>query len=106
MRTLDQLKKPEQIRAMNTLQQSLPMFDNLFVEQVDPKTMFPTNYTQFFDTLVSLPHGDSWLWNQSNAKVNVQLSNHSVLMQKMNTRRKKNGPKAPFYKLWLYTVKT
>merc|ERR1712137_732437 len=65
---------------------------------------FQTNFRSFFDKIVRLPHGTSWLWNQSNAKVQVELEEYSVQMQKMNTRRKKNGPKAPFYKLWLYTL--
>jgi hypothetical protein len=106
MLTVDQLQKPEQIRAIETLQKSLPAFESLYTEQIDTDTMFPTNYSCFFNNLVRLPHGETWLWNQSNAKVNVELSDYVVLMQKMNTRRRKNGPKAPFYKLWLYSIKS
>lgn len=77
----------------------------MFVDHLSSETMFPTNYKIFFRTLTNLPHGDSWLWNQSNAKVNVNLPECDVLMQKMNTRRRKNGPKAPFYKIWLFSLK-
>lgn len=105
MRTIEDLKKPEQIRALEMLKSCLPEFDASFVKQLDTNTMFPTNYFTFFSELVHLPHGEYWLWNQSNAKVTVKLDDYVVLMQKMNTRRRKNGPKAPFYKLWLYSLK-
>lgn len=105
MRTIEDLQKPEQIRALEMLKECLPRFDSLQMKQLDTNDMFSTNYIAFFSKLVRLPHGEHWLWNQSNAKVNVKFNNYVVLMQKMNTRRRKNGPKAPFYKLWLYSIK-
>ena len=106
MITTDKLQKPEQIRAMEMLEKCLPEIKSLFIKKLDTNDMFKTNYVTFFSSLVNLPHGDSWLWNQSNAKVNIELDDFVVLMQKMNTRRRKNGPKAPFYKLWLYSIKS
>jgi len=106
MLTIDQLQKPEQIKAMQVLKKNLPNFTSLNIGILDTDVLFTTNFTCFCESIVKLPHGESWLWNQSNAKVNISLSDYNVVMQKMNTRRRKNGPKAPFYKLWLYTIKS
>jgi hypothetical protein len=96
--------KPEQLRALEVLQESMHQWDKLYFP-VLPDKMFPTGFKAFFNpSQTSLPHGESWVWNQSNAKMQIEWDDCSVLMQKMNTRRKKNAPKAPFYKIWLFTV--
>merc|ERR1712083_633936 len=71
--------------------------------------MFYTDYvacTNVFPlTKENLPVGDSWVWNQSNAKVSVALDSQRVVsIQKMNPRKKRGAASTPSYKLWIYII--
>lgn len=99
---------PEQQNAFNVLVKHLARFSTLEKLFNKPKEMFTTGYvasTNFPLSKENLPIGDSWVWNQSNAKVVVPLdTRRTVAIQKMNPRKKRNGPSAPSYKLWIYVI--
>lgn len=99
---------PEQQNAFNVLVKHLVRFSSIERLCYRPKEMFPTGYvacTNFPLTKENLPVDDSWVWNQSNAKVTVPLdASRTVAIQKMNPRKRRNGPSAPSYKLWIYVI--
>jgi len=73
-----------------------------------PNFQFSTGFTGFTRKnliLRTLPHGETWVWNQSNGKIRVNLENErTVVYQKMSARSKPGEGKAPFCKLWVYKI--
>ena len=64
-----------------------------------------TSYFPFLKTnLPRVPR--NWVWNQSNAKVLVELNDKSVVTFRKVSPKKKNSvqEKAPSYKVWLFQV--
>ena len=95
---------PEQQKALAVLNENLGRVDELFIsEALVPSRFCETGFVAFSNRSMSkLPHGQAWIWNQSNGKVTVQLGNGNlVTLQKLNTRKKKNCPKPPSYKVWV-----
>lgn len=95
---------PEQQKALNMLLSNLPKTSELFLQSDTPCTTFCTTGFMAFSSkpLPKLPHEETWIWNQSNGKVMVQTERGNfVTLQKLNTRKKKNCPKPPSYKVWI-----
>jgi len=94
---------PEQQKALTVLLNNLPKMSELFLQSDQPATKFCiTGFMAFSNkTLPKLPHDESWIWNQSNGKVTVKAGDNYVTLQKLNTRKKKNCPKPPSYKVWM-----
>lgn len=99
---------PEQQRALGVLNSNLPKWRSQLFEGQMELSQLTTNFMCFSPTPIkNLPHDNTWVWNQSNAKIHVQLNEHTfVSFQKMNTRKKKNAPKPPSHKLWMYAIHT
>jgi len=97
---------PEQQRALGVLNTNLPKWRAQLYEGQMELSQLTTNFMCFSSTPIkNLPHDSTWVWNQSNAKIHVQLNEQTfVSFQKMNTRKKKNAPKPPSHKLWMYTI--
>merc|ERR1711976_412388 len=101
---------PEQQRAIQVLLLNLPHWKEYYQPEVGSEfaqiPMFSSNFMAFStEPFRKLPHDDTWIWNQSNAKVTTELDQyHECTLQKMNTRKRKNCPKAPSYKIWLYAL--
>ena len=101
---------PEQQRAIQVLLLNLPHWKEYYQPEVGSEfaqiPMFASNFMAFStEPFRKLPHDDTWIWNQSNAKVTTELDQyHECTLQKMNTRKRKNCPKAPSYKIWLYAL--
>merc|ERR1712217_779647 len=95
-----------QQRALQVLSSALPYWKELYQQDLTGNKMFPNNFMAFStQPFTKLPHDDSWIWNQSNAKITTALDQqHEVTLQKMNTRKRKNCPRAPSYKIWLFSV--
>lgn len=96
---------PEQQRAIQVLLLNLPNWKEFYQPELGT-SMFPTNFMAFStEPFHKLPHDDTWIWNQSNAKVTTELDQfHECTLQKMNTRKRKNCPKAPSFKIWLFAL--
>lgn len=96
---------PEQQRAIQVLLLNLPNWKEFYQPELGA-SMFPTNFMAFStEAFHKLPHDDTWIWNQSNAKVTTELDQfHECTLQKMNTRKRKNCPKAPSFKIWLFAL--
>eukprot|EP00012_Vannella_robusta_P002775 CAMPEP_0206185818 /NCGR_PEP_ID=MMETSP0166-20121206/2035_1 /ASSEMBLY_ACC=CAM_ASM_000260 /TAXON_ID=95228 /ORGANISM="Vannella robusta, Strain DIVA3 518/3/11/1/6" /LENGTH=211 /DNA_ID=CAMNT_0053601087 /DNA_START=35 /DNA_END=670 /DNA_ORIENTATION=+ len=96
---------PEQQRAIQVLLLNLPNWKEFYQPEL-ANNMFPTNFMAFStEPFHKLPHDETWIWNQSNAKVTTELDQyHECTLQKMNTRKRKNCPKAPSFKIWLFAL--
>merc|ERR1719262_669932 len=96
---------PEQQRAIQVLLLNLPHWKEYYQPEVGSEfaqiPMFASNFMAFStEPFRKLPHDDTWIWNQSNAKVTTELDQyHECTLQKMNTRNKKNQP-SHLYFLW------
>ena len=103
--TMSQKITPEQQRAVQVLLFNLPNWKEYYQPELS-SSMFPTNFMAFStEPFHKLPHDDTWIWNQSNAKVTTELDQyHECTLQKMNTRKRKNCPKAPSFKIWLFAL--
>lgn len=95
---------PEQQKAVATLLSNLPRLSELYLNGQQPNEFCKTGFVAFSgQPFPKLPHDDTWIWNQSNGKVTVQLEGGNfVTLQKLNTRKKKNCPKPPSYKVWMF----
>lgn len=95
---------PEQQKALSVLMSNLPKMTDLFLSNEKPCFRFcHTGFMAFSSKpLPKLPHEETWIWNQSNGKVTVKTEcGNYVTLQKLNTRKKKNCPKPPSYKVWM-----
>lgn len=99
---------PEQQRAYNVLTDNIDNWKNLQYAKLYAKNMFHTSFVTFsYEPFVkeNLPQDPLWIWNQSNAKTTIRLDEtRSVTIQKMNPRRRRNCPKPPSFKLWLFVI--
>lgn len=103
-----QVFTPEQVLAMNVLREIYPhSINQFFVDQIT-ESCFRTNFKAFVPNHITkdmLPKGESWNWNQSNARVNYNLGHDTtVTMYKLNPRRSIEGGSQPSYKLWVYLI--
>uniref|UniRef100_A0A6U1UBA8 Uncharacterized protein n=1 Tax=Vannella robusta TaxID=1487602 RepID=A0A6U1UBA8_9EUKA len=99
---------PEQQRALSVLNSNLPKWSTLLRDNSFAHKVLTTNFVCFStESIKDLPKKNCWVWNQSNAKIRVQLNaNTMVTFQKMNTRKKKNAPKPPAHKLWMFLIES
>jgi hypothetical protein len=100
---------PEQERAVKQLYQNIPRWRELLQNQPLSAIMGTGFFSFSASPFPKLPHDNSWIWNQSNGKVSVELESgenqiYHVTLQKMNARKRRGCPKAPSYKAWLYTL--
>ena len=93
---------PEQRRALQEFEDRLSSTDEH--SQPLPNSLIPSNFFAFQnEPFGDLPHGDTWIWNQTTRKVKVPLSDGQVvILQKLNARKRRGCDKAPSYKLWSF----
>lgn len=100
----------EQFQAMAQLCHVLPQWSNLVEPALTFQFVTTTGSFIFSESPFSrIPHGDFWTWNQSNKKILVEFEtdeckHFSVILRKMNTRKRKGSPRAPSFKLWTYEI--
>lgn len=100
---------PEQSRAMDVLEEALPLIKELAVaEQPNLDELCITNAKFFFPgkiTTASIPRGNGWVWNQSRAKITMNdlTENIELCFYKLNTRKIKTS-EVPHYKIWVFTL--
>ena len=98
---------PEQQRALSVLHSKLPIWRTMQRDTDFSRNILTTNYVCFSTTPFKDLPTKNWVWNQSNGKITVQLTNDTlVTYQKMNTRKRKNFPKPPMHKLWVFTIES
>lgn len=97
---------PEQQRALSVLHSNLKKWKELQRDKEFDRKVLTTNYVCFSTVAFKdLPRKNTWVWNQSNAKIKVQLTENCIVtFQKMNTRKRKDAPKPPSHKLWVFTI--
>ena len=98
---------PEQQRAYNVLTDNIDNWRNLQYPK-QARNMFESNFVAFsFDpfTKDNLPKDPLWIWNQSNSRTTIRLDDtRMVTIQKMNPRKRRDCPKPPSYKIWLFNI--
>ena len=54
-----------------------------------------------------LPREKNWCWNQSNAKITIEMDAYTlVTLRKISPRSRNNNSTPPSYKMWLYQVES
>ena len=100
----------EQSNAIQVFISQRPYLDQLF--QQKDEIVFETGfvaarYAEY--RLSQLPSGKHWAWNQSNARVVVQVDDHTQLILKKvspRVRLANSGHPVPSLKLWISWIKS
>src|SRR3990167_1047565 len=76
---------------------------------VNPEgALLPTNFVAASRKPINkadLPKEKTWTWNQSNSKATIQCTvDTTIILRKLNTRKRAGSNKSPSFKVWLYEV--
>ena len=103
----------EQRRALNAFlphRNELRSLEKSLVENPEVGSWLPTNFIASSRSKFEkqLPHGDTWIWTQSNPRVNIRIDTETeITFRKLNPRRKGlHNQKPPPLKVWLYEIKS
>jgi len=97
---------PEQKKALEMLHSKMGVWSSHFVEKLPMDRMLQQGFCAFSNRCFdNLPHGDTWTWNKSGGKAQVQLDGTTMVsLYKMNARRKSTSFIAPHFKVWIFAL--
>lgn len=97
---------PEQKKALEMLHSKMSQWSRHYVEKLPIDGMLQQGFFAFSNrSFENLPHGDTWTWNKSGGKAQVQLEGTIVVsLYKMNARRKSTSYTAPHLKVWIFSL--
>lgn len=102
---------PEQSRALDVLEEALPMIRDLAVAESPTLDEICVKDAKFFlphtISTSDIPRGSGWVWNQSRAKSTILdlTKNIKMCFYKLNTRKIKSSEVVPPpHKIWIFVL--